>query len=328
VQQADAALRTQHTVTHGIASNHHGALSHCFVLRTSHLHRDVLQGHSTHSFFGEAEAEAVGDGGGVTLLILEVINGTSSSLTIRAIAAIDVVRTLTTGNSSLVVQTNIGLTSGIAVDTQVVAGQQAEASHRSNTVATDGAVRTAATVEVSVDGTVAVQHVVVSTRAQDASTAFLRSILLVQSLASLEQVLNDQIATSVTVSSSVQVDTREGGTTRHTVQGEQALANSEGGRSTSTNRTQGVDTEGCCTVGRSSGDHTVSTGILTVNNLTNCPESKLTSSEVSAQGDNVGSSGDESTASEFGSYGTPNPSRDRQTQQQSEGCEPDAGHKP
>ena len=121
MQQADAALRTQDTVTHGIACDHHGALSHGLVLSTGHLHRDVLEGHSTHSFFGEAQAEAVSDGAGVALLVLEVIVEASSNTTVGTVTTIGVVRTLTTGGSRLVVQTNVGLTIGVAVDAQVVA---------------------------------------------------------------------------------------------------------------------------------------------------------------------------------------------------------------
>ena len=275
-------------MTHGIASNHHGALSHGLVLRTRHLHRHVLQSHSTHSFLGEAQTEAVSDGGGVTLLILPVVVVASSSLTIRAITAIDVVRTLTTGGSSLVAQTSIGLARGVAVDAQVVGGHQTETSHRSNLVTCDGAVDATTAVPISVDGTVAVQNVVVSTGGQNNHTAFLRSILLVQDLASLEQVLNDQIATSVTVRSTVKVDTSQRGTTRHLVQNEQTLTHSELSVRASTNRTNWVDIEGSSTVGRSSGDHTVSTRGLTVHHFTHCPVGQFSGLEVSAQGNGVG----------------------------------------
>ena len=82
MQQADAALRTQDTVTHGIASDHHGALSHCLVLSTGHLHRHVLQRDGAHGFLGEAQTEAVSDGAGVALLVLEVPKETYGKSTV------------------------------------------------------------------------------------------------------------------------------------------------------------------------------------------------------------------------------------------------------
>ena len=187
----------------------------------------------------------------------------------------------------------------------MVGGQQAEASHRSHTVLVDGAVSTTSSVEVGVDGTVAVQHVVVSTRAQDAHTTFLRSILFIKSLASFEQVLNDQVATGVTVSSSVQVNTGEGSTTRHRVQNEQTLTHSELSARASTDSTQGVDTEGGSTVGRSSGDHTVSTGGLTVHHFAHGPVSQLSGLEVGAQGHNTGGSRGVGTSVQLEALGIP-----------------------
>ena len=292
-------------MTHSVAGDHHGRLSHGLVLSTGHLHRHILQCHGTHGFLGEAQAEAVSDGRGVTLLILVVIVGTRSSSAVRTVLTVDVVRTLTTGHRRLVAQTNVGLVSSVAVDAQVVGGHQTEASHRSHAVLVDGAIGTTSSVEVGVDGTVAVQHVVVSTRAQDAHTAFLRRILFIKSLTSFEQVLNNQVATGVTVSSAVQVNTGERSTTRHCVQNEQTLTHSEGSVRAGTNRTNRVDYEGGSTVGRSSGDHTVSTRGLTVHHFTDGPVGQLRGLEVSAQGNGVGAHRGVSTTIQLEALGIP-----------------------
>ena len=155
-------------MANSIAGDHHGGLSHGLVLSTSHLHRNVLQSDGTNSFFGEAEAEAVSDGAGVTLLILVVIVSTGSSRTVRTILTVDVVRTFATGNSRLVAQTCVGLVSSVAVNTEVVRGNQTETSNANNAVTSKRTVTTISAVVISVDCTIALEDVVVSTRARNA----------------------------------------------------------------------------------------------------------------------------------------------------------------